>query len=64
MQPFQQRVVQEKIELDTKLNDLHEFLGTSLYKELDPDEQHRLALQHMFMGMYSKTLLERIQNFK
>jgi hypothetical protein len=63
MQPFQQRVVDEKRELDKKLDSLHEFLGTSLYKALSNAEQHRMARQHNAMCMYSGILAERIEAF-
>ena len=63
MQPYQQRVVDEKRELDAKLDDLYNFLGISKFKELPYLEQNRLARQHNVMCMYSGILAERIEAF-
>jgi hypothetical protein len=63
MQPFQQRVVIEKIELDEKLNRLTEFFGTEIFSGLDFAEQNRLKRQHVYMDGYSKILGLRVTAF-
>lgn len=64
MQPFQQRVVDEKHELDVKLGKLMEFLNTDVYSKLAEAEKDRLVRQLMYMGQYSKVLGERIAAFE
>jgi hypothetical protein len=63
MQPFQQRVIDEKEELDSKRDRLRAFFGTDLYRELDPAEQSRLNRQLEAMTLYSNILAERIAAF-
>ena len=63
MQPYQQQVVDEKRELDIKLDALHNFLGINKFKELPYLEQGRLARQHNVMVAYSGILAERIEAF-
>lgn len=55
-----QRVLVEKRELDTKLDNLTAFFGKPAYKALDPAEQARLRAQHMAMQVYSGILGQRI----
>ena len=64
MQPYQQRVVDEKDELDAKRDRLRAFFGTDLYRELDPTEQSRLNRQLEAMTLYSNILEERIAAFR
>lgn len=63
MQPHQQRVVDEKTELDTKHLALSKFFSTDIYKNLDIDEQDRLCRQYDIMEEYSDILAERIEAF-
>jgi crAss001_48 related protein len=64
MQPHQQRVVDEKTELDTKLDKLKAFIMDSpIFKTLPVDEQKRLNAQYDVMEQYSKILKERIAAF-
>lgn len=63
MKPHQQRVVDEKAELDAKISKLKEFFGTDLYVSLDRAEQRRLSHQHAVMTMYSGVLGMRIAVF-
>jgi hypothetical protein len=63
MQPHQQRVVEEKTELDGKIERLTAFLGGDLFKTLDGAEQERLTRQVGFMRSYSGVLGERIAAF-
>lgn len=64
LQPHQQRVVDEKKELDEKLNKLREFFGMPIYLKLDLDERNRLLDQSEVMGQYSQILSKRIAAFK
>lgn len=63
MQPHQQRVVDEKRELDEKIDKLIGFLETEIFKTLPVDEQERLNRQAIIMGMYTEVLRERIEAF-
>ncbi len=62
-QPFQQRVVNEKTELDEKLSSLSLFLVTPTYESLPPNERIRLGRQREVMTTYSDILGERIKAF-
>lgn len=63
LQPHQQRVVDEKAELDEKLAKLKAFFDTDLFKSLDEDEQERMWRQSDHMDDYSSVLGERIAAF-
>lgn len=63
MQPHQERVVEEKRELDEKLARLAEFGKGELFAGLPAEEQGRLNRQHSIMEDYSKVLGERIAAF-
>ena len=64
MQPQQQRVVDEKTELDTKAKALSEFIGNSpIFETFDPDEQERMKEQNDVMWQYSEILGARIAAF-
>lgn len=64
MQPHQQRVVDEKNELDKKANALSQFIGTNpTFGNLDAPEQERLREQCEVMWQYSEILGARIAAF-
>lgn len=64
MQPHQQRVVDEKNELDTRAKALSEFIGNNpLFETLDADEQERMKVQNDIMWQYSEVLGARIAAF-
>ena len=69
MQPHQQRVVDEKTELDAKLEKLKAFIGNSglnpsaIFEGLPPAERSRLVRQASIMEEYSDILRERIAQF-
>ena len=64
MQPHQERVVNEKKELDEKLDKLKAFIETSsVFKSLPDDERRRLELQFDVMTEYSSILSQRIAAF-
>jgi hypothetical protein len=53
---FQDRVEVEKAELDEKISKLHTFLNTSVFADLDHEEQDRLNEQITAMESYSVIL--------
>ena len=64
MQPHQQRVVDEKTELDSKMDKLTTFIDTPLFASLPEAEQERLVRQLHHMGNYTAVLHERIEAFE
>jgi len=65
MKDFQERVIDEKIELDEKLVKLKVFLGGStVVSSLPEEEQARLRIQVLVMTIYSDTLGARIKAFE
>lgn len=63
LMPHQQRVVDEKTELDAKRERLLSFLNTDTFRGLDQAEKDRLRTQHAVMGLYSDILHQRISAF-
>jgi hypothetical protein len=64
LQPHQQRVVDEKNELETRAHKLSQFIGHSpLFATLDPEEQERLKVQNDIMWQYFEVLSQRIAAF-
>lgn len=62
--PHQQRVLDEKRELDERLSKLDAFiLDNPLYLQLSTAEQDRLSRQSKAMAVYSGILDERIAKF-
>jgi len=61
--PYQERVITEKAELDEKLTKLGTFFDTDLFKNLDSEEQARMAEQWDAMKRYSDILGARIASF-
>lgn len=64
LQPHQQRVVDEKRELDERLEKLNAFFRTPTFHGLDGVEQGRLGRQAGIMMQYSAVLAERIAAFQ
>lgn len=64
LKPHQQRVVQEKQELDEKIVKLEAFFGTDTYATLEEAEQYRLRRQIGHMTLYSCVLGDRIAAFQ
>lgn len=65
MQEFQQRVVEEKTDLDAKAKKLSCFISTSeQFLKLPEDEKERLKVQNDIMWQYSEVLGQRIAAFK
>ncbi len=67
LQPHQQRVVEEKKELDEKLDRLYAFVNaenqTAIFKMLPVRERNRLHRQCAIMEEYSNILGSRIADF-
>ena len=64
LNPHQQRVVDEKAEIDKKANALSQFIGLSpIFETIDADEQERMKLQNDVMWQYSEILGARIAAF-
>jgi hypothetical protein len=63
MQPFQQRVIEERDELVIKFEKLEKFLESDTSKAIDVDEQRRLIKQSSIMNQYIMILNDRIDNF-
>lgn len=63
MAPHQQRVIDEKTELDEKRTKLTAFYSTALFHGLPESEQSRLLRQGVAIRTYSEILGERIAEF-
>lgn len=61
--PHQQRVIEEKAELDKKREALRDFLDSDRSVGIDPVERARLARQLTAMAYYADILNERIEAF-
>jgi len=64
MQPYQERVVEEKRQLDEKTKRLEAFMGGDIFPTLPKDEQERMKEQRAAMTRYSDILGRRIAAFK
>lgn len=64
VEPHQQRVIDEKNELDNKATMLSDFIGNNpLFGNLDAGEQERMKEQNDIMWQYSEVLANRISHF-
>lgn len=63
MKHHEQRVIDEREELLTRLNKLWAFFGTSAFGELGEAEKIRMKAQASFMSGYLDMLQERIKAF-
>ena len=63
MQPHQQRVVDEKAELDSRIEKLNTFITSEKIQSVSEREQFLLGAQSVAMQRYSEILGERIANF-
>lgn len=64
MQPHQQRVVDEKNELETKCAALGNFIGGAIFNSLSDGERQLLSEQLGWMKGYLSVLNQRIDGFK
>lgn len=63
MKPYQERVIQEKAELDIKREKLDRFINSNDFDTLPYVSQSLLVVQADAMTLYSGVLAQRIQNF-
>jgi hypothetical protein len=63
MEEYQQRVIDEKTELDKKIENLKNFFSNPIYLTLSEEQQSLLYCQHQIMGAYSTVLARRIKLF-
>jgi len=64
MEPHQQRVIDEKKELDERAKKLSDFIGFSpVFKSIAEDEQERMKVQNDLMWQLSEVLGQRIAAF-
>ncbi len=63
MQPHQQRVVDEKAELDDKITKLKAFTEGGVFQSLDKLDKDLLESQLVVMVPYSAILSQRIGRF-
>lgn len=63
LHPHQQRVVDEKAQLDERLANLLAFFQSQVFATLSEAEQSRLRNQARFMDGYAAVLAERIAAF-
>ena len=61
---YQQRVIEEKKELDEKIVNLRGFVGTEPFSKLSPRAQTLLMQQDATMRNYSHILADRIKLFE
>ena len=61
---FQQRVIEERNELDEKLDKLLDFCDTTIFESLPDEEKTSLLIQQNLMAAYSNVLQSRIKRFK
>lgn len=60
---WQQRVVDERDQLDDRLQKLRAFFKTPQFEKLPEDDQRVLRQQSVFMGEYLSILEYRISKF-
>ena len=63
LQPHQQRVVEERAELEDKLGKLQAFITGERFASVPDAEQGRLVLQHHIMTALALVLEQRIAAF-
>jgi hypothetical protein len=63
LQPHQQRVVEERAELEVRIGKLQVFITSEKFADVPDAEQGRLVLQHHIMTILSLVLEQRIAAF-
>ena len=64
LQPHQQRVINEKREIDERIEKLNVFFNTETFRNLSRQEVFLLIEQEDSMSQYSGILTRRIELFK
>jgi len=62
--PHQQRVVEERSALNTRIASLHNFINSETFPQVDRAERNRLIRQEAIMIELSQVLAERIAAFE
>jgi hypothetical protein len=63
LKPYQQRIVEEKAELDERLSKLNAFIAAPAFGAIHLAERERMSEQSEVMACYSHILRERIAAF-
>lgn len=63
LQPHQQRVLEEREQLDERIEKLSNFIVSAAFYKLDLEDQLLLRRQFVHMNAYLATLDERITRF-
>lgn len=63
LQPHQQRAINERVELEIKIEKLAQFINGSVFNALSNNDKLILRLQCAAMVMYSSILETRIETF-
>lgn len=63
VEPWQERVIEEKRELDAKIKRLRGFAGTPAWARMDERDRSLMVRQLEHMVGYSETLAARIERF-
>jgi len=64
MEAYQERVIEEKNQLDEKIGKLMDFIeGRDFSRKITLAEQKRMRRQEMIMELYSEVLADRIKHF-
>ena len=63
LKAYQQRVMDEKQDLDEKIDKLDKFVQSDEYAQVPPQEAQRLLQQLAAMREYNRILEDRIANF-
>ena len=63
LQPFQQRVIDERDDLEIKASKLQDFILSDKFFSVPADERQRLVLQRNLMDAYVIVLDQRIAAF-
>jgi hypothetical protein len=61
---WQQRVIDERADLDSRLRSLRHFIGSPEFDAIPTAEQHLLLRQALHMADYEAVLDQRIAGFK
>lgn len=64
MEPYQERVIEEKRELDDKIEKLKTFMNDEVFDELPQKEKENMSIQLSAMFTYSSALKSRIEAFE
>lgn len=63
MQPYQERILIEKTELENKVKLLSEYINTKAFNKLNYENKHLLLVQLKAMYQYLHALISRILLF-